>query len=94
VRRDAPGIDAGEDREVLEELAAAPPRKMALRTARWKEKARGLALGEEFAAPPGIGNEREARRLAERDETLLVPFALDDEETVLAQPGQRRRPVA
>src|SRR6266446_10587236 len=91
VRRDAPGIDAGEDGEVLEELAAAPPREMALRTARWKEEARGLALGEELAAPRRIGGEREARRLAERDETLLAALALDGQETVLAQPRQRQR---
>src|SRR5437879_4416823 len=91
VRRDAPGVAAGEDREVLEELAAAPPREMALRTARREEEARCLAFGEEFAAPRGIGGEREARRLAERDETLLAPFALDDQEAGLAQPGQRQR---
>src|SRR5260221_52010 len=91
MRRDAPGIDAGEDGEVLEELAAAPPREMALRTARWKEEARGLALGEELAAPRRIGGKREARRLAERDETLLAALALDGQEAVLAQPRQRQR---
>src|SRR5258708_2719365 len=89
MRRDAPGIDAGEDGEVLEEWAAAPPRETALRTARWKEEARGLALGEELAAPRRIGGKREARRLAERDETLLAALALDGQEAVLAQPPQR-----
>src|SRR6266446_5556757 len=70
--RDARRVDPGGDGEVLEELAAAPPRQMARSAARGKEEARGRALGEEFAAPRGIGGERETRRFAERHETLLA----------------------
>src|SRR6185437_12309812 len=43
VRRDARRIDAGVERQLLQELAAAPPRQMALGAARGEEEARGRA---------------------------------------------------
>src|SRR5260221_2956686 len=88
MRRDARRIDARLDRERLEELAAAPPRQMALRAARREEEGRGRALGEKGAAHSGIRGERGARRRAQRHQTLLAALAGDEEEALLPQPRQ------
>src|SRR5579885_1336039 len=89
--RDPCGIDAGGERQLLEELAAAPARQMPVAAARGEEEARVFALAQEGPAHRAIGGKGRARRLAQRHEPLLAALAAHDEDALVLEARERQR---
>src|SRR3954467_3930783 len=95
MRREPIRIDAGFDRETLQQLMATPPRQMRVGASRRKKITRRrnakLPPRQEMIAHRKIGFERLARGDSARGQALSTAFAAHMDEAFLVAHGSKRQ---